>query len=100
MKASTYIDLDSSISPSVSSSSHDTSEYVKVRNEISEDKNRVDPRVLANDFIAHYRRVLQRFLVYTREHVSVNTDGVMKVLSETADFSLIQDPEFENIDWD
>jgi hypothetical protein len=24
----------------------------------------------------------------------------MKVLSETADFSLIQDPEFENIDWD
>jgi hypothetical protein len=25
---------------------------------------------------------------------------VMKVLSETADFSLIQDPEFENIDWD
>jgi hypothetical protein len=98
MKESTYIDLDSSISSSVSSSSHDTSEYVKVR-KVSEDKNRVDPRVLANDFIAHYRRVLQRLGLHSGAR-KCQYRRCDESFERNSRFSLIQDPEFENIDWD
>jgi hypothetical protein len=97
MKASTYIDLDSSIFGFIIEPRH--VRICKSTEKVSEDKNRVDPRVSER-----FHRSLQT----CPSTILGLHSGARKCQYRRCDesfernsrFLLIQDPEFENIDWD